>query len=204
VDNGKPFGDPQRSSVPELALWLIALGVKVIWNRPRSPRDNAKVERMQGTTSRWAGIQSCCNCTELQSRLDEVAQLQRETYQVKRLGYQSRKQCYPQLWSNSRTYSSQCFEVSRVECYLSQVTFVRKVTSRGLFSFYAQSVYIGYAHRAKTISLSYDATHKQFMIAEPDGSIIACLAADNFSSQNIEGLSVCQNRYVKCSNLMSG
>ena len=52
VDNGKPFGDPQRSSVPVLALWLIGLGVEVIWNPPRSPRANAKVERMQGTTSR--------------------------------------------------------------------------------------------------------------------------------------------------------
>src|SRR3954468_9301443 len=53
VDNGKPFGDPQRCSVPELALWLIGLGIEVVWNRPRTPKDNAKVERMQATTSRW-------------------------------------------------------------------------------------------------------------------------------------------------------
>src|SRR3954468_7857520 len=53
VDNGKPFGDPQRCSIPELALWLTGLGIEVIWNRPRTPKDNAKVERMQATTSRW-------------------------------------------------------------------------------------------------------------------------------------------------------
>src|SRR5437867_5557619 len=59
VDNGKPFGDPQRTSVPELALWLCGLGVGVIWNPPRSPRDNAKVERMQGTTAAWAEVEKC-------------------------------------------------------------------------------------------------------------------------------------------------
>ena len=45
VDNGKPFGDPQRCSIPELGLWLIGLGIEVVWNRPRTPKDNATVER---------------------------------------------------------------------------------------------------------------------------------------------------------------
>jgi len=114
VDNGKPFGDPQRCSVPELALWLTGLGVEVVWNRPRTPKDNAKVERMQATTSRWTEAEQYYSDSELQSKLDRAAEVQREHYQVKRLGAKSRKELYPELWSNSRTYSHAAFDVSRV------------------------------------------------------------------------------------------
>ena len=47
LDNGRPLGDPQRKSFPTLGLWLTALGIEVIYNRPRRPTDNASVERMQ-------------------------------------------------------------------------------------------------------------------------------------------------------------
>src|SRR3954471_11276520 len=96
VDNGKPFGDPQRCSIPELALWLTGSGIEVRWNRPRTPKDNAKLERMQATTSR--------NCTELQAKLDRAAIVQRERYQLRRVGPKSSKELYPELWTNSRTY----------------------------------------------------------------------------------------------------
>ena len=59
VDNGQPFGDPQKKTIPVLALWLMSLKIKVIWNRPRQPRDNAKVERMQGTSKRWVDLDRC-------------------------------------------------------------------------------------------------------------------------------------------------
>ena len=44
VDNGMPLGDPQRKSIPELSLWILAKNIEVIFNRPRQPTDNAKVE----------------------------------------------------------------------------------------------------------------------------------------------------------------
>lgn len=68
MDNGHPFGDPKLESVPVLALWLIAYGVPVIWNRPRKPTDNAKVERMQGTSGRWVEPEKCNSLIELQKR----------------------------------------------------------------------------------------------------------------------------------------
>ena len=37
-----------------LALWLIGLGIEVIWNPPRCPQANGVVERSQGTGKRWA------------------------------------------------------------------------------------------------------------------------------------------------------
>src|SRR3954464_1033684 len=146
VDNGKPFGDPQRCSIPELALWLTGLGIEVIWNRPRTPKDNAKVERMQATTSRWTEVEQCYSCSELQTKLDRAATIQREQYQLRRLGQKSRKELYPDIWTTSGALNPQAaFDVNRVYTYLSQLRVVRKVNKGGVFNFYAQRVYVGHA-----------------------------------------------------------
>lgn len=159
VDNGKPLGDPQRSSVPVLALWLIALGIQVIWNRPRSPKDNAKVERMQATSSRWVEIEQCNSCTELQSRLDTAASIQTQHFPLRRMSNKSRKELYPALYSNDRVYNaSSAFDINKVRAYLSgEVIFVRKVSKRGIINFYAQSVYIGIRYKNSYVYLHYDA-----------------------------------------------
>lgn len=203
VDNGRPLGDMQRTSVPELALWLIALGINMIWNPPRSPRANAKVERMQATTARWAEVKSCRTCKQLQKKLDKAAQLQREKYRPRRLGGKSRKQVYKALWQNTRRYHRDSFDVKRVYRYLNTVTFRRKVNKSGFLTFYAQWVYVGTAYKTQTMDLRFDNRKKHFHLCDETGSRLAWFAADNFTSKHIRSLSVCQNRMVKCCNLMS-
>jgi transposase InsO family protein len=199
VDNGKPFGDPQRSSIPELGLWLIGLGIEVVWNRPRSPKDNATVERMQSTTSRWTEVEKCSDCAELQAKLDKAAIVQRERYQVRRLGAKSRKEVYPELWHNSRVYSGkEGFDISRVGTYLSQVSFARKTNKKGAFNFYAQRVYVGRKYIHQSLNLRYDTDRHCFRLTDQDNAIIGYIPADNFSSENILSLNVCQNRYLVC------
>ena len=197
VDNGKPFGDPQRCSIPELALWLTGLGIGVIWNRPRTPRDNAKVERMQATNSRWTEVEQCYSCSELQTKLDRAAVVQREHYQVRRLGRKSRKELYPELWTNNRTYNAQtAFDINKVTTYLSQLSFVRKVNKKGVFNFYAQRVYVGYSHSNKTLCLRYDTVSNCFRLTDQSNTAIGYIQADNFSQEHILGLNVCQDRYI--------
>jgi hypothetical protein len=203
VDNGKPLGDPQRASVPELALWLLGLGVEVIWNAPRSPRANAKVERMQATTAAWAEVQSCADCGQLQKRLHAAARLQREKYGVRRLGGKSRRQVYAALWNNPRTYHRDHFALRRVYQYLSEVCFKRKVNKKGCFTFYAQNVYVGPAHREKTVSITFDICKKHFVVSDEHRGAFACFAADNFNASAIQTLNVCRHRTLKCRNLLS-
>jgi len=204
VDNGKPLGDPQRSSVPVLALWLIALGIQVIWNHPRSPKENAKVERMQATSSRWVEIEQCGSCTELQSRLDKAARVQTEQYPLRRMSNKSRKELYPALYSNSRTWSSTAFDLGRVQQYLSnKVVFVRKVSKRGIINFYAQSVYIGIRYKNSYVYLHYDASLNHFRAEDENKRTMGWFTADNFNQDNITNLSVCQYRHLKCSNFVS-
>jgi hypothetical protein len=197
VDNGKPFGDPQRCSIPELALWLTGLGIEVIWNRPRTPKDNARVERMQATTSRWTEAEQCYSCSELQAKLDRAATIQREQYQLRRLGQKNRKELYPDLWTNSSAYDPQtAFDVNRVTTYLSQLSFVRKVNKKGVFNFYAQRVYVSCSHNNKTLCIRYDIDSNRFRLMDQTNTTIGYIQADNFSQEHILGLSVCQNRYI--------
>lgn len=204
VDNGQPFGDPQRCSVPVLGLWLIGLGIQVIWNRPATPKDNAKVERMQATSSRWVEIEQCDSCTELQNRLDKAARVQTEQYPLRRMSNKSRKELYPALYSNSRTWSSTAFELDRVQQYLSsKVVFVRKISKKGIINFYAQSVYIGIRYKNRYAYLQYDASLNHFRVEDENKIAIGWFTADNFNEDNITNLSVCQYRYLKCSNFMS-
>ena len=88
VDNGRPFGDPRRETIPALALWLIALGIKVIWNRPRTPQDNAKVERSQGVLSHWTEFEKATDYFDLQIRLWKEADFHNYHFPLRRFGYQ--------------------------------------------------------------------------------------------------------------------
>jgi transposase InsO family protein len=139
VDNGKPFGDPQRTLVSPLGLWLAGLGVTLICNPPRSPRLNAKVERMPSTTARWAEIENCSSCCQLQKKLDAIAVLQREKYVSRRLG-KSRRVLYNARWKNSRKYNAHSFCAEKTYKYLTKVIFKRKINKIGFLTFYAQSV----------------------------------------------------------------
>jgi transposase InsO family protein len=65
TDNGMPFGLPSRDSIPIMSLWLKGWGIHPILNRPKHPQDNAKVERAQGTSSRWAEIDKATDIIDL-------------------------------------------------------------------------------------------------------------------------------------------
>lgn len=98
VDNGRPFAVPGADVIPLLALWLIGLGVDVLWNRPRQPPDTAKLERMQGLTANWAEPQQCASLEVLQQHLDAAAELQRSRYRVRRLGGRTRSEAWSARW----------------------------------------------------------------------------------------------------------
>ncbi len=73
-------GFVERSAFGLGGLWLIGLGIDMIWNDPCCPQQNGVVERSQGTAKRWAEPHTCGSAAELQTRLDEDDVLQRERY----------------------------------------------------------------------------------------------------------------------------
>lgn len=45
VDNGKPWGDGQKTGWSKLGVWLLKLGVELIHSRPYHPQSRGKIER---------------------------------------------------------------------------------------------------------------------------------------------------------------
>ena len=102
VDNGGPWGSA-GDLPPDLALWLIGLGIAVHWNDPHTPTQNGVVERSQGTGRRWAEPGQCDSVAELQRRLRMMDAIQRDSYPS--IGGQSRTTAFPGLRHSGRAYS---------------------------------------------------------------------------------------------------
>ena len=94
MDDGAPWGSTGELSTG-LALWLIGLGVDVIWNPPPRPRANVVVERSRGTGKRWAEPETCRDEAELRRRLEDQDHIQRALYP--RIKGRSRMEALPEL-----------------------------------------------------------------------------------------------------------
>jgi hypothetical protein len=102
VDNGGPWGSA-GDLPPDLALWLLGLGIAMHWNDARRPQQNGVVERAQGTGKRWAEPEQCATAAELQRRLQQMDVIQREAYPS--IDGQSRVAAFPGLAHSGRRYS---------------------------------------------------------------------------------------------------
>src|SRR4051794_34359624 len=128
VDNGTPWG--ATGGLPTaLALWLIGLGVEMIWNPPRRPRRNGVVERFQDVGQDWAEPATCASAAELQARLDAADRIQRDEYPA--LGGRSRRAAYPGLAHSGRPYrrrhEARQWDLARVLRWLSGHAVPRRV-----------------------------------------------------------------------------
>lgn len=203
VDNGKPLGDPQRKRIPALALWLIGLGIQVIFNRPRKPTDNAKVERMQRTTQNWANIDKALDGIMLQQQIDIAIDNQRAFFKVRRLGGRTRMEVFPQINSNSRKYTNQLkyekqiFNLQRVFQALAKWQFTRILSKSGQFSLYKQVYYLDYK-RAKTyVIIKLNIKNIEWDISDTNGKLLKSIKIKNFDFESILNLTICQRTKTK-------
>ena len=152
-DNGRPFGDPKRETFSPLALHLVARGCEVLFNPPRTPTENAKVERCQGTTGKWADAPNCKDLKTFIESLDYAVVAQREKYKTRVCKGKTRMEFYPELASNSRKYNSQNFETQRVLKFLEQGKWYRKVSSVGQISLFSEKYQVGFQYKNQEISI---------------------------------------------------
>lgn len=190
VDNGMPLGDPQRKSLPSLCLWLEAMGVQLIFNRPRRPTDNAKVERMQRTTKNWAQVDQCQNIQQLSQQLKQVCSIQREKFKVSRLKGKTRAEYYPELYQNPRRYKAEQFDPQKAYDRLAKWTFARKTSKIGQFSLYGNVYYLGSKHTKQYVSVKFDPENIQWKVKDAQGTLIKSFEAKNFDKENLWNLTV--------------
>ncbi|HET6568386.1 MAG TPA: hypothetical protein VFG50_10510 [Rhodothermales bacterium] len=191
MDNGRPFGDPGSDIIPVIALWLVGLGIDVLRNRPCQPRDNAKVERMQGVTASWAEPARCADAQILQEHLDQAIHIQRSKYQCRRLGGHTRAEVYPDLFSGGSPYAGEAFDLRRVFCFLAQGTWVRKVSGEGQVAFYNQRWQVGRAYRRQHVNIRLEAESWRWIVSDEQGHEIKRFDS-GFIAAAIERLSLRQ------------
>lgn len=192
VDNGEPFGSPSNDTPPPLSLWLIAHDVDVIWNKPRCPQMNGVVERLQGTSSRWAEIHACPSHETLQRRLDEEAFVQRQVFPVSRLGNKTRIETFPDLEKSDRDWNPSAFCPKRVHDFLAKKVFTRKVSSTGQITHFGQKISGFPKFKGQFVQIKLDASALEWVICHDYKIVKKSSAAEQLAEERLLNLSVYQ------------
>jgi hypothetical protein len=195
VDNGTPWGSAGDWPT-DLALWLIGLGVAMIWNPARTPQDNGVVERSQGTGKRWTEPGTCKDVAELQQRMDEADYIQRERYPS--IAGKSRWQAFPQLQQKRRPYSKaweqRHWDLDLVLAHMAEYNALRRVCSKGQVSIYGRNHYVGKQHQGMDIYVFLDPNDREWVFATPEGVQLRRKAAEEITRERIQKLQVTNRR----------
>jgi hypothetical protein len=192
VDNGGPWGASGHDLPPELALWLIGLGIEVHWNDPHSPQQNGTVERSQGTGKRWAEPGQCRSPEELQQRLQEMDAIQRDVYPS--IEGRSRAETFPGLKHSGRRYSAtkekRQWDHRRVLNHLSGYVVPRQVDKNGDVWLYHRSRYVGSMHQGKTVYVMVDPQRVEWLFVDDQGRQLRSQPAQELDAERIRSLTV--------------
>lgn len=192
ADNGSPFGDPSRQALSSLNLHLVALGIRIKLNPPRSPQKNAKVERNQGTTARWADPKSCADYQALQIALNRSVEDQRQNYPTRTCGQQTRAEKYPELFANPKRFHPDDFVAQRVYDCLQTGSWERKVSAQGAITLFAQTYQVGYKHRGEQITATFNASTLEWNFKSKRGETLRVVKAKKLGHDNIFNFSASQ------------
>jgi hypothetical protein len=196
LDNGHPWGS--WNDLPRaLALWLIGLGVGVIWNDPCCPEENGTVERAQGVTQPWAEPRRCPGGAQLAPRLEWAVRMQREADPA--LRGRTRLEAHPELARRRRPYArdeeASSWDLSRVDAFLSGGVWRRLVSQTGQISLYNRNYRVGRGRAGQEVSVRFDATERQWVVQGVRGEELARHAAEQITRERIMELDI-MHRHV--------
>ena len=190
VDNGEPFGSPEKSTTPPFALWLIAHKIRMIWNDPNCPQQNGKVERMQGTSIRWSEVKNFSDLEVIQNHLRWAINIQAFKYPVTRLNNLTRIQCFPELLQNHRQWNLFNVDARRVWNFIAQKKYVRKVSAAGQIRHFGQTSYIDQSYAKQYVTLTLDPIKLEWWVFDAVGNCIKTITAKELALKRILNFSV--------------
>jgi hypothetical protein len=191
LDNGLPWAS--WNDLPAvLALWLVGLGLDLIFNPPRQPQYNGVVEKSQDTGQRWCEPHRCATAEELQARLDDMDRLQREEYP--NLQGRSRLAVFPELRVPRHPYTEageqRAWDLRRAQDYLAGFVAVRQANHQGQVSIYARRVSVGARHRGQPVLVQYGADEQMWLLSDTEGRPLRQVAAPEISRERILALDI--------------
>jgi len=173
VDNGYPFASNKREIIPVLSLWLISLDIDMIWNRPATPEDNAKVERAQGIMEKWVEAHKCQNLEQLTKRVDQAITCHNTYYPVSRLKGKTRIEVFPKIEKHSgRIFNPKDVQIQRVLDKLAQQSWSRSVSKKGQVEIYRHRFSVGVKYAAQKVSIKIDPDKNQWLVFDKHSQLI--------------------------------
>lgn len=195
MDNGSPWGT--QSALPSaLGLWMVGLGIELVYGRPARSTDNAVVERSHGVLNQWSEPTGCVDFDDCQQQVDWAVHTQRERY--RQPGKPTRWQAYPDLQTNPRGYHSeteaQVWELARVCGYVSGFRFQRKVEQNGRITLFANPYSVGSAYQRQTVEIQLDPTTCEWVIHDQRGGELRRHLAKELDYDQIRLLQLAKRR----------
>ncbi len=196
-DNGYPFAYTGDRLLPTaLILWLVSLGVEVVFNRPYSPQQNGSVECTQRISSRWANPGACTNAAQLQYALDQVTHEHISVLRQRKNGDQTRIEQFPELACNTRRYDPKMVDPDKVRQYLLQFRWQRKVFANGRISIFGHTWTVGTKFKNQQTSISLDPNSNSWQVTLQNGKTIDYIMAMNLSKKAISDLTVFSKNFT--------
>lgn len=195
VANGAPWGS-WSDTPPDLALWLIGLGVAMIGHRPRRCQENGHGERSHGVLQRWSEPATCPDWPTLQQRLTELSARQREHLRGRR-GPQ-RAVLHPRLLTGGRPYDpareDARWDEQRVWQFLATQRWPRRVDQGGRISLSNRALGVGRAHAGKDVIVRFDPQEVAWVIDDERGREVQRKPAPELSRERMMALDVTHRR----------
>lgn len=190
-DNGYPFANTSDRLIPTaLVLWLVSIGIDVIFNTPRSPQQNGSVECTQRISARWANPTKCATAQDLQTALDKVAHDHLHVLRQRNKSDKTRAEQFPRLCNKLREYDSALIDPQKAKDFLSSFKWVRTVYANGRISIFSQTIVLGTAYAKQMLTVRYDQYEGQWVIASTNGKVVKRLPGPDLSHEAINNLTV--------------
>lgn len=151
MDNGNPWGDSIRSSqgcpyYTQLGIWLMRLGIRVIYSRPGHPQTHGKNERFNGTLKvELLAYQQFRDLQEAQTQFDSW----RNRYNIER----PHQGIDDQVPMDRFTVSRRSFPEQLPAIEYNATDETRKVSQGGYISYQSQPVQIGRAFAGLPVAI---------------------------------------------------
>ena len=195
-DHGQPWACGNCDLPSLFELWLVGLGITVVWSRPRYPQDNGKVERSHRTLQAWSAPSYCRTLQQLQQSLDRAIYLQRQLYpQPDGL---TRWQKFPTLAQPYRPYrmaqEPQLWSLQRVYHYLEHRQWRRKVDSSGRISLYNRNYPVSRAYAKQQVWVHFEANSAEWVMLDASGQEVGRSIATEINPTTICQLQLHRSR----------
>jgi len=172
-------GSPRLEWPGTLLLWLVGLDILPLINRPYQPTDNAMVERSHRT---WKGdvltSRSQASLAELEADSAQAV-ADRQLYLPSRhpeCNGQPPAVAFPDLLRVQRPYSPEqeraLFDLRRVDDYLAQWEWRRRVDCEGKISLADHNILVGRRYRGQVVKVRFDPGPREFVASSAAGDEI--------------------------------